>query len=158
MSIIKWNDGDWGTVRYLNLPSSDSSTLSVNLSISTWNHPDLSAAESASCRISVHFEVKKGKCTEWRWPWWNVVWDGRQIPSAETTAVIHSTTVDVGEKWTNKSEQPRVNIPWCLLSKLLTQVAFSFSTQACLHPVYASGEPSLTPANDSGDNMPWSCL
>ncbi len=61
-------------------------------------------------------------------------------------------------KWTNKSEQPRVNIPWCLLSKLLTQVAFSLSVRTCLRPVYASGEPSLTPVHDSGDNMPGFCL
>lgn len=49
-----------------------------------------------------------------------------------------------------QSGQPRANIPWCVLSKLSTQVAFSFSARACLHPVYASGEPGLTPAGDGG--------
>lgn len=51
---------------------------------------------------------------------------------------------DFGEKWTNKSEQPRVNIPRCLLSKLWTQVAFSLSVRVCLRTIYASGELSST--------------
>lgn len=75
-----------------------------------------------------------------------------------SAAIIHLTIDDFAQKWTNKSEQPRVNIPGCLLSKLLTQVAFSLSVQDCLRPVYASGEPSLTPVSDSGDNMPGLCL
>lgn len=94
-----------------------------------WTQP----AESASCQIAFHFKAfrwRRGSAKEWRWPGWNVLWDWCQIPAAETTAVIHLTIEDVGEKWTNKSEQPRINIPWCLLSKLLTQVAFSLSVRA----------------------------
>lgn len=73
-------------------------------------------------------------------------------------ALIHLTIEDFAEKRTNTSGQPRVNIPRCLLSKLLTQEEFSLSVRACLHPVYASEEPSLTPVHDSGDSMPWFCL
>lgn len=74
----------------------------------------------------------------------------------QLSAAVIRLTID--EKWTNESGQPRVNIPWCLLSKLLTWVVFSLSVRACLRPVYASGEPSLTPVRDSGDNMPRFCL
>lgn len=75
-----------------------------------------------------------------------LLWDAFQLLSTETKGAIRPT--DGGRQ----SEQPRANIPWWILSKLSPQVAFSFSARARLRPVYASGEPGLTPGAERGDN------
>lgn len=140
MTLIK----HWGRVLSLSRlsphPETDSSTsrcqsLSLRSKPNTPSRPQQhysQAAESASCQIAFHFKafrLRRGSAKNEGDH--DEMFSGMDAksPAADTTAVIHLTIEDFGEKWTSKSEQPRVNIPWCLLSNLLTQVAFPWASE-----------------------------
>lgn len=80
----------------------------------------LSQRAARSPSIFKLFKVRKRKCTDRRWLGWNALWDACQNSSSwdncpRRWSVCLQSTIDA-------TGQPRVNIPWCLLSKLLTRV------------------------------------